>query len=60
MVNECVPTAQQKAKWSPPQWNAYVVAGETFEVRRARLAEVPEEWRDGVLSHAKTTHQLKV
>lgn len=35
-------------------WNGYVVSGKTREHRRARLEEVPEEWRDSVRRHVET------
>jgi hypothetical protein len=33
------------------QWNAYVASGASLEARRARLAEVPEAWREAVRAH---------
>ncbi len=32
-------------------WNAYVIRGTNSEDRRARLAEVPEHWRERVRAH---------
>jgi len=32
-------------------WNAYVIRGTDSEDRRARLAEVPEHWRERVRAH---------
>ena len=32
-------------------WNSYVIRGTDSEDRRARLAEVPEHWRERVRSH---------
>jgi len=42
-----------------PQWNAYVAGGETREIRRARLAEVPEEWREEVRRHVETYYAVQ-
>ena len=39
---------------SEPEWNAYVLSGETREERRRRLELVPEEWRDDVKRHVET------
>lgn len=35
-------------------WNGYVVQGKSREQRRARLEEVPEEYRDAVKRHVET------
>lgn len=35
-------------------WQGYVVSGKTREQRRARLEEVPEEYRDKVRRHVET------
>lgn len=42
-----------------PQWNAYVEAGASLAERRARLAEVPDEWRESVRAHVALVFQLK-
>jgi hypothetical protein len=44
---------------TPPQWNGYVESGATREERIARLAEVPESMRAGVLSHLKTVKEIR-
>jgi hypothetical protein len=49
-----------KTGWKSGQWNAYVPAGKDKEERRARLAEVPEQWRDGVRKHAEAVFALQV
>ncbi len=36
---------------SPPEWNAYVESGKDLAERRARLDQVPEDWREGVKRH---------
>jgi len=41
------------------QFNAYVGAGGTPDVRRARLAEVPPEWRDLVRAHVEWTIAMR-
>ena len=40
-------------------WNAYVASGKTKDARRARLAEVPAEFRDGVISHLRTIAAIR-
>lgn len=40
-------------------WNAYVETGETLEIRRARLAEVPADWREAVRSHLAMVFALR-
>lgn len=41
------------------QWNAYVEAGASLAERRARLAEVPDEWRESVRAHVALVFQLR-
>lgn len=41
------------------EWNSYVESGETREIRRARLEEAPEEWRESISDHVKTVFFLK-
>ncbi len=41
------------------QWNAWAEAGSTFEERKARLEQVPEQFRADVLAHLKTAHALR-
>jgi len=40
------------------QWNAYVLQGRTAAQRRARLAEVPDEYREQVESHVRTYYAI--
>jgi hypothetical protein len=40
-------------------WNAYVEAGDSLQERRARLAEVPDEWRESVRAHVATVFAMK-
>ena len=49
---------RDKRGWKSGQWNAYVVMGETKEVRKARLAECPEEYRAGVENHVRTNFAI--
>ena len=44
---------------SPCTWNAYVESGATREERAKRLAEVPEEWRDGVKRHVACEFKIR-
>jgi len=48
-------------KWpsSPCTWNAYVESGATREERAKRLAEVPEEWREGVKRHVACEFKIR-
>ena len=48
-------------KWpsSPPEWNAYVEAGKDLSERRARLAEVPAPWREGVQRHVALVFKIR-
>lgn len=41
------------------QWNAWCETGKTFEERKRKLKEVPEEIREQVLVHLKTVRALK-
>lgn len=41
------------------RWNGYVACGATKDERRARLAEVPAEYRDGVISHLRTIAAIR-
>jgi hypothetical protein len=43
----------------PSCWNAYVESGKDIQERRARLAEVPDEWRESVRAHVATVFALK-
>lgn len=47
-----------KTKWCGPNWNAYVAAGKDRTDRKARLEEVPEELKAGVIVHVKTVVSL--
>jgi hypothetical protein len=51
--NNAKPVAGSANPWpsSLCTWNAYVEAGKDLAERRARLAEVPEAWREGVKRH---------
>jgi hypothetical protein len=40
-------------------WNGYVLRGKDKAERSARLAEVPEEWRDSVRNHVETYFKIK-
>ena len=40
------------------QWNAYVEAGKTAEMRLSRMAEVPKSMRDSVKDHLNTVFAL--
>ena len=44
---------------SPPEWNAYVEAGKDLSERRARLAEVPAPWREGVQRHVALVFKIR-
>ena len=44
---------------SPCTWNAYVEAGKDPSERRLRLAEVPEEWREGVKRHVVCEFKIR-
>jgi hypothetical protein len=44
---------------SQGQWNAYVSAGTTRDIRRERLEECPAEFRAAVESHVRTVWQIR-
>ena len=48
-----------KNQWCQGEWNGYVESGKDLMERRARLAEVPEEWRDSVRAHVATVFAMK-
>lgn len=48
-----------RERWSLGHWNAWAAAGPTYEERKARLEEVPEQYREQVLIHLKTVHALR-
>jgi hypothetical protein len=48
------PTTVDKSNWKSGNYNAWVVMGETKEIRRERLAEVPELYRAKVEAHVRT------
>jgi hypothetical protein len=48
-----------RAGASAGQWNAYVAAGKTRDVRRDRLAECPPEFRASVESHVRTVFLVR-
>ncbi len=41
------------------EWNAYVAAGETREIRQHRLSETPENIRSDVKRHVITVFRMK-
>lgn len=48
-----------KDRWTLGHWNAYVESGKDRDERRARLEEVPEQYRKDVEIHVKTVFSLK-
>jgi len=41
------------------EWNAYVAAGETSEIRKERLADTPRHIRGAVKNHAVTVFRMR-
>jgi len=41
------------------EWNSFVAKGETRDIRRARLFQCPERFRDDVRIHTETVFRLK-
>ena len=48
-----------RAGWSAPQWQAYVVQGADRTERARRLEEVPEHWQARVASHVQTAFAVR-
>jgi hypothetical protein len=46
-----IPEGRQRRPKSIGEWNAYILRGADQNARRARLAAVPEHWRERVRSH---------
>jgi len=46
-------------KRSMSMWNAYVVDGKSKKDRRARLAEVPDEWQASVQGHVEIIRKIQ-
>jgi len=46
-------------EWCQSMWNGYVVSGKSREQRRARLEEVPEQYKQGVINHVETVFAIK-
>lgn len=45
--------------WGCGLWSGYVEAGMDRQARRARLSQVPAEYRERVRSHLRTVAQIK-
>ena len=43
----------------PEYWNGFVLQGKTRDERRARLAQVPEPFRDHVEAHVRTVFAIQ-
>jgi len=41
------------------QWNSFVAKGETREIRRARLFQCPDRFKENVRRHCETVFRLK-
>jgi hypothetical protein len=48
-----------KTGWKSGQWNAHVLMGETKEIRKARLEEVPKEYRASVEDHVRGVFKMR-
>jgi len=46
-------------KWSVGMWNGYVVSGKTRDERRARLEQVPDEYKQSVINHVETVFAIR-
>jgi hypothetical protein len=54
-----MPATVDRSTWKSGQFNAWVVLGETREIRKERLDQVPDEYRAGVENHVITYFKIK-
>ena len=50
---------ENRQKWSSGSWNAHAAKGKDVDDIKQRIAEVPEQYREGATLHARTVWRLK-